>query len=212
MSIEKSYQPSEDEVKKAEEEMTSEQEELSEQRLAEIRKAEDFAREIMEKNLRKGVLISTNFHMPIEIDPESRSPRLDEFLLWIEQRGPAKKWEDLKGLNITEEDFADVGEHTDSGKLHLMVDNSGTISVMMKSRWINTGIEEDENWLKATQGENEFNWGKRPKLGDAHFDYSDTPEWLKNKFNEYWEQWRTGMIAYYEAKEKSTDRFAWQFD
>ncbi len=210
----KPYEPSEEEIKKAEGMMMDKQKEINQGRASEMQKAEDFARKIVAERLNEGILVSSAFHLPIEIAPESRSPRLNELLSWIEQNGPAKNWAELEGLNLQEEDFSDnFGKEYSEGRFYLIVDNSGSISVIMRSRWLSLDTEESKKFQRAYPEQfSEFHTGNRPELGVAHFDYSEAPEWLKMKFQKFWGSWGKAAKEYYDAKEKSTDRFGGHFD
>ena len=129
-----------------------------------------------------------------EIHPDSDTFRLREYFAHISRCGPAKKWADLADLNITEDDFAD-------GPCHLSVDNAGTLVVFLLTRI--TGDPYNDT----------FSWCRRPKLGVAHFDYSGCPEWLRQKFDHYWNLYGRALKDHYEAKDAAgSNRFAGFFD
>jgi hypothetical protein len=129
-----------------------------------------------------------------EIDPNSDTPRLREYFAHIENCGLAKKWDDLADLNITEDDFID-------GPCHLGVDNAGTLVVFIRTR------------IPGDPYNDTYGWCRRPKLGVAHFNYSGCPEWLKQKFDHYWNLYGNALKDHYDAKEAAgSNRFAGFFD
>jgi len=130
-----------------------------------------------------------------EIDPGSDTPRLREYLAHIEKCGPAKTWSGLVDLHITEEDF-------EKGPCYLSIDG-GAIKVMIRTR------------IPDSKGCGEFGWAYRPRLGDAFFDYSGCPEWLREKFVQHWDFWARVMVDHYTEKDaarSSGHRMAGFFD
>ena len=129
-----------------------------------------------------------------EIHPDSDTFRLREYFAHISRCGPAKKWADLADLNITEDDFAD-------GPCHLGVDNAGTLVVFIRT------------CIPGDQANARYGWCRRPKLGGAHFDYSGCPEWLKQKFDFYWNLYARAAEEFYAAKDAARpNRFGGFFD
>lgn len=129
-----------------------------------------------------------------EIEPSSDTPRLREYFAHIERYGPAKEWRDLTDLHITEDDFA-------NGPCHLSVDNAGMLVVFIRTR------------IPGDPYNDAYGWCRRPKLGEAHFDYSKCPEWLKQKFDHYWSLYGRALKDHYEAKDVAgANRFAGFFD
>jgi hypothetical protein len=129
-----------------------------------------------------------------EIHPSSDTLRLREYFNHIEKCGLAKKWDDLAGLNITEKDFA-------KGPCYLGVDNAGTLVVFIRTR------------IPGDPYNDAYGWCRRPKLGEAHFDYSGCPEWLRQKFDHYWDLYGNALKDHYAAKDAArSNRFVGFFD
>lgn len=111
----------------------------------------------------------------------------------LKKNGVARSWKDLEGLNITEEDFV-------RGPCYLGIDNSGVIAIFIRTR------------IPGDPYNDKFTWCRRPKLGEAFFDYSGCPEWLQQKFRDFWRVTGFAMKSYYDAKDASSYRVGGFFD
>jgi hypothetical protein len=179
---------------------------------AEIKEQKNILTQLVSEGLKDGILCEPGMKYPLEIDPESLTnpKRLEEYLLFIVGNGPAKNWDELQKINPKEEEFG--GPHSKAGwrkDTHLMLDNSGTISLMMNGRFlIPEGTNDAKHWGRP-KGEYR---NMRQTIGAAHFDYSNAPDWLKKMFDDHWESWKQAAIGYYEAKENSKDKVGGFFE
>lgn len=135
-------------------------------------------------SLAPGRLGTVNGHLRMK----EITPRLAEYLAFVEAHGPAKCWKDLEALHLTEEDFRREGN-----KPHVGVDNSGSLSVYMLSRLMG-GFNDEQ----------EYHWGHRPLLGVPHIGFDDGPEWFQSLFRAWWDSWQHDAAIWYDMKESAS--------
>ena len=135
------------------------------------------------------------FSYPVETESQPSS-RLLELVEFVNSRGAVSTFEELAELDLREEEF----ERIPSRDYRLGFDNTGTISVFMRSR------HADAEWRRKFGGGDRFHWGYRPRLGEKWFDPTGGPAWLVALHDEWWREWKESAAGYYDAKESASFR------